>query len=96
MASEVPGRDPYTGAEVMGMSRAEIATGFIVLDAVHEVEGDVVAETACIDYDHYARLPAVVRYPGRRGPVLLGKTGWSSDTNRACYKSGAQIAEPVR
>lgn len=77
------------------MSRAEIATGFIVLDAVHEVAGDVVAETECADYDSYSRLPQVVRYPGRRGPVLLGKTGWSSDTNRACYKSGVVVAEVV-
>lgn len=51
-----------------------------------------VLETTCSDYDHYVRLPAVVSYNG----VRYGKTGWSSDRNYACYKSGMLIADKVR
>ena len=50
---------------------------------------ELILETACRDYDHYTSLPEVVVYEGTE----CGKTGWSSDRNYACYKSGACIAK---
>ena len=63
----------------------------IVLTVVQRIEGELVLETNCTDYDHYKSLPDVVAYDG----TLCGKTGWSSDRNYACYKSGAHIARAV-
>lgn len=56
------------------------------------VEGQLVLETGCEDYDAFKALPAAVTYQG----VECGKTGWSSDTGRACYKSGAPVAYSVK
>lgn len=47
--------------------------------------------TSCKDYDHYATLPCVVNFDGK----LFGKTGWNSDTNKACYKSHTSVAFKV-
>ena len=55
-------------------------------------ENQLVLETSCEDYDVFKSLPAVVTFKG----VQCGKTGWSSDTHRACYKSGAMIAHVTR
>jgi len=63
----------------------------IVLTIVQRIEGELVLETNCTDYDHYKTLPEVVAYDG----ILCGKTGWSSDRNYACYKSGVKIARAV-
>ncbi len=60
----------------------------ITLTAVHQVEGQWVLETDCSDFEHYQSLPQVISYQG----VSCGKTGWSSDRNYACYKSGVAIA----
>ena len=50
-----------------------------------EIEGTLVIETSCPDYEAYIHLPVFVSYLGRE----LGKTGWNSDTGRACYKTRA-------
>lgn len=63
----------------------------IVLLVAQRIEGDLILETTCRDYDHYIELPDVVTYNG----VMCGKTGWSSDRNYACYKSNAMIARKV-
>lgn len=63
--------------------------GAIVIAAFVVLDGQYVLETACADFDAYQALPAVVSYQGRQ----CGKTGWSSDRNYACYKSGVPIAQ---
>jgi len=60
----------------------------IVVTAVHHIEGQMVIETTCANYDAYLALPHVVEYEGK----TCGLTGWSSDRNYACYKSGVRIA----
>ena len=66
----------------------KVVKGVIVLLGACMLDGELVLETTCRDYDHFVSLPDVVEYGG----TLCGKTGWSSDTNRACYKSGAMLA----
>jgi len=56
------------------------------------VDNQYVIETPCSDYHYFASLPQVVNFEGR----MCVKTGWSSDTNRACYKSGLPIAHKVK
>ena len=53
------------------------------------LDGEYVAEVDCHDFKHFQSLPSAIEYDGR----LLGKTGWNSDSNRACYKSGAMLAK---
>ena len=50
-----------------------------------------VLETSCRDYEHYSNLPVAVSYNCR----VYVKTGWSSDTYRACYKTGVPYAVPI-
>jgi hypothetical protein len=64
----------------------------IVIIAHHVLKGESILETTCRDYDHYKSLPELVAYQGQH----FGKTGWSSDTYMACYKSSAAIAYKVR
>ena len=68
----------------------------VVPDAIvvisHVIEGHYVLETTCRDFEHFIALPQVVEFQGR----LCGKTGWSSDTGRACYKSDVSIAHAVK
>jgi len=63
----------------------------IVLLSVQRVEGNLVLETNCRDYDHYKTLPEVVAYNG----ALCAKTGWSSDRYVACYQSRMAIARGI-
>ena len=63
----------------------------IVITCVHRMDGQLVLEMECADFDAYKALPAVVSYDG----VVCGKTGWSSDRNYACYKSGVPLAYKV-
>ena len=63
--------------------KAIVISGIAILSH-HVIEGEVVIETICRDFDHFCSLPDVVAYDGR----LLAKTGWSSDTMKACYKTG--------
>lgn len=70
------------------MSQAIAVPKAIVIQVATWYDGELVLETVCRDYDHYRTLPDVVVYEGTE----CGKTGWSSDRNYACYKSGACIA----
>jgi hypothetical protein len=63
----------------------------IVITSHGIIEGQYVLETACADFDAYKALPDVVMFEGK----LCGKTGWSSDRNYACYKSGVPVAFPI-
>lgn len=54
-------------------------------------DGDFLAEVACPDYDAFRALPAAILFLGR----TLGRTGWNSDTGRACYKESARFALPM-
>lgn len=71
----------------MSKTATEVPRAIVIQSAVM-YEGELVLETVCRDYDHYKSLPEVVIYEG----TVCGKTGWSSDRNYACYKSGAAIA----
>ena len=64
----------------------------IVLLNAQRLDGDLVLETPCKDFDAFTKLPQVVAYSG----IMCGKTGWSSDTYKACYKSSAQVARAIR
>lgn len=63
----------------------------ILITASAQVEGQLILETHCRDFDDYQRLPNVVDYHG----IICGKTGWSSDRNYACYKSKPNVAFAV-
>lgn len=73
------------------MKTASPVPGAIVIQSAVMYDGELVLETLCRDYDHYKSLPDVVDYEGTE----CGKTGWSSDKQYACYKSGAAIAKKV-
>ena len=68
--------------------KAKVVQEAIVITNAQIVEGETVLETACRDFDQFLSLPQVVEFEGR----VCGKTGWSSDRNYACYRSGAKIA----
>ncbi len=72
--------------------KAQVVEGAIVITAHHVIDGEVVIETTCRDYDHYKSLPDVVSFEG----TVCGKTGWNSDREYACYKSGAKVAMKVK
>jgi hypothetical protein len=55
------------------------------------LEGEYVAEVDCSGFDDFKALPSAIEYDGK----VLGKTGWNSDSNRACYKSGVPLAKGV-
>ncbi len=61
----------------------------IVIQTAQWYGEELILETVCRDFDHYKSLPDVVVYEG----IECGKTGWSSDSHYACYKSGAAIAK---
>lgn len=45
----------------------------------------------CADYDAYKRLPRAVSI----GNDIFGLTGWNSDLEIACYKTGELLAKPI-
>lgn len=67
------------------------AIAAVTVISYHFIAGDRILETDCRDFDHYSTLPEAVTFQGR----VYGKTGWSSDTGRACYKTAARIAFPI-
>ena len=73
------------------MKAIQVKDAIIVLYEA-TIEGSLVIETPCKDFDMYASLPEVVSYKG----IDCGKTGWSSDTYKACYKQSAMIAYKVK
>lgn len=72
------------------MRAIEVPRAVVLLNALR-LEGELVLETSCEDYDTFRALPASVTYQ----VVVCGKTGWSSDTGRACYKEHARVAHAV-
>jgi len=73
------------------MNEAKIINGAIVIQTFAWYDGELVLETVCRDYEHYKSLPNAVIFQG----IECGKTGWSSDHQYACYKSGAYIAHII-
>jgi hypothetical protein len=72
------------------MKAIEVPRAITLLN-VQTLDGQTVLETTCSDYEHYKSLPQVVSYNG----VMCGLTGWNSDLNKACYKSGIDIAQGI-
>jgi hypothetical protein len=56
---------------------------------LQKIERDTVAEVSCRDYDEFVALPDAIEVEGK----ILGKTGWNSDRNYACYKSGVLLGK---
>lgn len=55
------------------------------------IEGEVVCTVFCADYDDYKLLPAAIEVGGQ----ILGRTGWNSDLQYACYKSNTRLAKRI-
>ena len=72
--------------------KARVLPDAIVITLAQIVEGETVLETSCANFEQYCALPQAVEFEGR----VCGKTGWSSDRNYACYKSGAMVAHAVK
>lgn len=73
------------------MASAKVISDVITVIPYH-IEGKVILETQCNDFDAFIRLPRVVDYNG----TICTITGFNSDTGRACYKSGMPYARVVR
>jgi hypothetical protein len=63
----------------------------ITVIAEYKLDGEIVIEVPCKDYENFASLPNALSYNG----TVVGKTGWSSDTYRACYKQNTRLAYPI-
>lgn len=61
------------------------------INFLQKIEGETVAEVSCRDYDEFVALPDAIEVEGN----ILGKTGWSSDRNYACYKSGVLLGKKL-
>jgi hypothetical protein len=61
------------------------------INFLQKIEGATVAEVSCRDYDEFVALPDAIEVEGN----ILGKTGWSSDRNYACYKSGVLLGKII-
>lgn len=71
--------------------KAYAVMGAVPILAEHHLDGKMVLETTCHDYADFVSLPGLVRYRD----VILKKTGWSSDSERACYQQTDQYAREV-
>ena len=67
--------------------KATIIPDAISLAGAYIVEGETILETICRDFDHFCKLPSALLFEGK----VCAKTGWSSDTYRACYKSNVRL-----
>lgn len=70
---------------------AKPITDMIVVRAHHIIDAEFVVEVDCEDFDQYKILPQVIEVKGKH----LGKTGWSSDRNYACYKENVILGKIV-
>ncbi len=70
------------------MSRAITVPNVILIQNVTRLEGKLILETPCVDFDHFVALPDVVSYEG----TVCGKAAWSGENGYARYKAGARIA----
>ena len=60
----------------------------ILVNTFYQLEGVHWLETDCADYDAWKALPAVVAYEYR----AYAKTGWNSDSGKACYSTNKPFA----
>jgi hypothetical protein len=67
------------------------SVAMIKIQALHTIDGEVVAEVNCDDYDDFHALPDAIEVE----VFILGKTGWSSDRNYACYKQNVILGKIV-
>jgi hypothetical protein len=83
----------YKGIAKYGKSpQVKVESDKFVARHVAVVEGTTCVVVTCNDYNHFKKLPEVVSY----GNLLLGKTGWNSDTQRCHYQSNVNIVQKVR
>ena len=71
--------------------KAKPINNMLVVRATHVLDAEFVAEVDCNDFDEYKSLPQVIEVQGKH----LGKTGWSSDRNYACYKENVILGTKV-
>ena len=64
-------------------------SNMIRVNVVVLIEGETVAEVDCADYDEYKKLPVAIKINDK----VLGKSGWSSDKNFACYKENILLGQ---
>jgi len=72
--------------------QVKVEPDYLTVEYTARIDDVVCAVVTCHDFDHFKRLPQVVSHDG----ILLGKTGWNSDTNHAHYQSNAQLVRVVR
>lgn len=70
---------------------AQAAYEYLRLQSLHFIEGQYIAEVSCVDFDDYKALPDAITYDGK----VLGKTGWNSDSCKACYKTNVLMAQRI-
>ena len=70
---------------------ANTVPGAVAVVQSYQLEGKLVFEVECRDFDHFKALPSVLSLQG----VNCVKCGWSSDSNLACYKQYHAIAWKV-
>jgi hypothetical protein len=71
--------------------KASVIQEAIEVSRYGTVEGTLIVETPCEDFTAFAALPRAIEFNGK----VCVRTGWSSDTGRACYKSGVPFAKAV-
>lgn len=74
------------------LEKATAVKDVIQIAALHAIEGSSIIETSCNDFDEYKALPNVIQY----NAVIYCKTGWSSDSGYACYKSNMFFAKAIK
>jgi hypothetical protein len=77
----------------MDMNNALPTNGIAVLNfgLLPSPDDNCFLETSCLDFDAYKKLPDVLAFAGDK----YVKTGWNSDTGRACFKTGRPFAVAV-
>ena len=71
--------------------KAKALFEYINIKASCTCENDSIVEVDCCDYDDYRLLPAAIEVEGK----ILGKTGWNSDRQYACFKSNVILGKRV-
>lgn len=66
-------------------------TNLIRVNILVVIDGEAIAEVDCADYDAYRKLPDAIQVQG----YIVGKSGWSSDRNFACYKENILLGQIV-
>lgn len=63
----------------------------VLITVEHTVEGVLILETICEDYDDYKSLPQLISYKEQ----AFAKTGWNSDKGYACYKPALNVGKSM-